>query len=141
MRAGAIGPGQLPALSVISAPALRPAADNGPGTSFFDRRDAAQKRDDRRDVLLGHVRKRGELTAVRTLACRDRAAICSSVQLPMSVSLSGVMFRPAKTPGPGIRLAEEVARRVAVVAAGDDDQLFAAIDLRFSPRVRQQRER
>ena len=38
----------------------------------------------------------------RTWAFVIAAAICSEVQVPMPVSLSGVMLRPANAPRPGI---------------------------------------
>ena len=70
-------------------------------------------------------------------------AICSSVQAPIPVSLSGVMFRPlnstearnfeAHVRAPEIfghvRLAQEESGRMTVVTAGDHDEVFAAVDL------------
>jgi hypothetical protein len=64
------------------------------------------------------------------------------VQLPMPVFLSGVMIGPTKTPDPESRSPhpsrresvtcgspEEVSRRMAVVAAAERDEIFAARDL------------
>jgi hypothetical protein len=53
---------------------------------------------------------------------RIALAICASVQLPMPVSLSGVMF-------------EATAWRVAVAAAGDRlDEIAPALDRRLGAR-------
>ena len=77
------------------------------------------------------------------------AIICSVVQPPRPVSLSGLRLPPTKTPTPGIpnhlgareiafqvRLAEKRPGRMTAAAAGNCHKILAALDLGFGGRGR-----
>ena len=123
----------------------------GPGTAFFTGGRLLEIGDDRMGVVRRQVGKRlpghdrGELAALRSGPGRNCSNDLIVGPFAQACPIVGGQVRAGEHAKPGdcetdlraaerarkIGLAEKSARRVAVVAAADRDQIFAARDLVF----------